>query len=268
MPQKRADIILYNQGLAESQKEAAALIMSGKVFTTKEEKILTAGHQLAVDTELYIKGSKHPYVSRGGVKLKKAIDTYNISLDGEIVLDIGASTGGFTDVSLQEGAALVYALDVGTNQLVWSLRTHPQVVAMEQTNFRYSKLDDFKRGVPTLAVIDVSFISLELILENLKTILSEGSLVIALIKPQFEACRELVTETGGIITDSNHHRHILTDVCGFIESLNYSIEELTVSPITGGKGNIEFISLLKVAHAQTKSIDQLIDQAIEESQRL
>ncbi|QTJ34713.1 TlyA family RNA methyltransferase [Dolosigranulum pigrum] len=268
MSKLRADELLFRQGLADSPKEAAAIIMTGNVFTTKEEKILTAGQQLQHTTELYVKGSDHPYVSRGGLKLKRAVELYNCSLNGEVVLDIGASTGGFTDVALREGARLVYALDVGTNQLVWSLRTHEQVVVMEQTNFRYTTVDDFVFDKPTFATIDVSFISLALILENLNTILPAGSPVIALIKPQFEATRELVTENQGIITDSADHATILQHVCQFMTDLNYAVEGLHPSPITGSKGNIEFISYLKVGQTQQKSIKVLIEQAIEESRHL
>ncbi len=268
MSKLRADELLFRQGLADSQKEAAAIIMTGNVFTTKEEKIWTAGQQLQDTTELYVKGAAHPYVSRGGVKLKRAIELYNCSLDGEVVLDIGSSTGGFTDVALREGAQLVYALDVGTNQLVWSLRSHKQVVVMEQTNFRYTTLDDFIYDKPTFATIDVSFISLALILENLNTILPTGSSVIALIKPQFEANRELVTENQGVITDPVAHTTILQHVCQFVTDLDYAIEGLNPSPITGGKGNIEFISYLKMGQTQQKSIKTLIEQAVEDSRHL
>lgn len=244
MKKKRADTLLVEQNLVETKGEALSFILAGKVFTTKEIKILTAGEQLASDTALYIKGQEKKYVSRGGLKLEKAIEHFKLSLRDKIVLDIGSSTGGFTDVALKNGANLVYALDVGTNQLAWELRNHEQVVVMEQTNFRYSELEDFKEGRPEFATIDVSFISLELILPPLYEILEDQGEVAALIKPQFEAVREDVGE-GGIISDSSVYQKVLQNILDFAEARNFSILDLTVSPITGTKGNIEFLAHFK-----------------------
>lgn len=235
------DELLLEQHLIETKEEAQAYILAGKVFTTKEVKVLTAGEKLSEDTELYIKGQEKKYVSRGGLKLEKAINTFNLDLKNKVVLDIGASTGGFTDVSLQNDAKLVYALDVGTNQLVWELRNHQQVIAMEQTNFRYSVLEDFKEGQPEFATIDVSFISLELILPPLYSILKDQGEVIALIKPQFEAAKEDVGE-GGIVNDPSVYRKVLEHILAFAEDNSFSLQDLTVSPITGSKGNTEFLA--------------------------
>lgn len=235
------DELLFEQGLIEVIEEAQSQILAGKVFTTKEIKILTAGERLPEDTRLYIKGQEKKYVSRGGLKLEKAISTFDIRLENKVVLDIGASTGGFTDVSLQNGARLVYALDVGTNQLAWELRNHEQVVVMEQTNFRHSKREDFMSGQPEFATIDVSFISLELILPPLNEILSEDGEVVALIKPQFEASREDVME-GGVITNPSVYEEVLFTILQFAKRYDFYLKGLTVSPITGAKGNIEFLA--------------------------
>lgn len=265
MAKQRADQRLLDQGLVDDLKKAQALIMSGQVLTTNQDKILTPGQQIKTDTELRLKQADHPYVSRGGLKLEKALELFKINLTDKVVVDIGSSTGGFTDVSLRNGARLVYAVDVGTNQLVWSLRSHNQVVVMEQTNFRDCTLEDFKHGRPEVAVIDVSFISLNIILKTLKDILLANQPVIALIKPQFEAHRDQV-EAGGLISDPEVHRKILHHTTAFMNDLGYSVDNIAPSPITGGKGNIEFISKLTNQSSQGPDLDVLIDQAITVSQ--
>lgn len=267
MGKVRADQRLIDQGLVDDIKKAQALIMAGEVLTTKQEKILTPGQQLKPDTELRLKQADHPYVSRGGLKLEKALNLFDIDVAGKIVLDIGSSTGGYTDVSLQSGAKLVYAVDVGTNQLVWSLRSDDRVVVMEQTNFRDCTLEDFDQGRPQVAVIDVSFISLNIILDPLKAILQPGQPVAALIKPQFEAHRDQVEE-GGLITDPTVHQQVLQETTAFMNDLGYSVQNLWPSPITGGKGNIEFISHLTNQSDQTKDLNDLISQALEEAKKL
>jgi 23S rRNA (cytidine1920-2'-O)/16S rRNA (cytidine1409-2'-O)-methyltransferase len=259
---KRADELLVEQNLVETNEEALSFILAGKVFTTKELKILTAGEQLASDTELYIKGQEKKYVSRGGLKLEKAIEEFQLSLKDKVVLDIGASTGGFTDVSLKNGAKLIYALDVGTNQLAWALRNHEQVVVMEQTNFRYSKPEDFKAGRPEFATIDVSFISLELILPPLYDILANEGEVVSLIKPQFEAEREDVGE-GGIISDPAVYEDVLERVLAFAESENFGLLALTVSPITGTKGNVEFLAHFKKDAPSRENKEEIIERVLE-----
>lgn len=261
MKKKRVDDLLIEQGLVETKQEALSYILSGKVFTTEEIKVLTAGEKLSVNTELYIKGLEKKYVSRGGLKLEKAIECFKLSLKDKIVLDIGASTGGFTDVSLKNGAKLVYALDVGTNQLAWSLRSHDKVVVMEQTNFRYSKPEDFKNGRPSFATIDVSFISLELILPPLHAILPDEGEVVALIKPQFEAAREDIGE-GGIVTNPEVYEYVLQSVINFGERIGFMLSDLTVSPITGTKGNVEFLAYFIKSDTQNNEISSLITDVV------
>lgn len=259
MKKKRADELLVEQALVEDKNEALSYIMSGKVFTRKEIKILTPGEKLSAETELYIKGREKKYVSRGGYKLEKALSTFKVSVENKIVLDIGASTGGFTDVSLRNGARKVYALDVGTNQLAWELRSHEQVIVMEQTNFRHSTLDDFKEGRPELATIDVSFISLGLILPALYPILQEAGEVIALIKPQFEAKREEVG-AGGIISDPSVYHSVLNKVITMAEDESFGLKALTKSPIQGTKGNLEFLAYFVKDFEQELENETLIEE--------
>lgn len=261
MKKKRVDELLLEQNLVETKKDAQAHILAGKVFTKKEVKVLTAGEKLPIDTELYIKGHEKKYVSRGGLKLEKAISTFNLELKNKVVLDIGASTGGFTDVSLKNGAKLVYALDVGTNQLAWELRTHERVVVMEQTNFRHSTLADFKQGRPELATIDVSFISLELILPPLYDILKDQGEVVALIKPQFEAEKEEVGE-GGIVNNSDVYRTVLMNILDFAEKMSFVLQDLTISPITGSKGNTEFLAYFIKNGSEKSNSKELIQEVM------
>ena len=199
-----------------------------------------------------------PYVSRGGLKLAKALDVFDIDVSGLVVLDIGSSTGGFTDVMLQNGAKLSYALDVGTNQLVWKLREDPRVVVMENTNFRYSKLADFTSGQPEFASIDVSFISLKLILPVLKQILKTGGSVVSLIKPQFEAGREKVGKHG-IVRDRKVHEEVLKNVLTMANAEGFDVLGLDYSPIKGGEGNIEFLAWLSSADAELGSISSKVN---------
>ncbi|EXJ22764.1 RNA binding methyltransferase [Alkalibacterium sp. AK22] len=244
MKKRRADDLLIEQGWAEDRQKAMRLIMSGKVYTDKEEQIFTAGEKWPETTLVYVKGAEQLYVSRGGQKLEHALEHFGIDLSGKTVLDIGSSTGGFTDVSLQKGAKLVYALDVGTNQLAWKLRVDPRVVVMEQTNFRTSRLQDFTKGQPDFASIDVSFISLERIFPVLKDILAEKGEVVALIKPQFEAAREEVGE-GGIVLDPAVHEAVLERILIFLLKHDFQVEGLIPSPIRGGKGNKEYLAYIK-----------------------
>lgn len=263
MKKKRADELLVEQNLLANKEEALSYIMAGKVFTNKEIRILTPGEKLKSDTILYIKGLEKKYVSRGGFKLEKAISTFEIDLEGKIVLDIGASTGGFTDVSLKNGAKMVYALDVGTNQLAWELRSHEQVIVMEQQNFRYSLPEDFKEGRPAFATIDVSFISLAMIFPSLYPILSEDGEVVALIKPQFEARREEVGE-GGIIRDSKVYESVLKKVIQIAEEEKFKLKDLSMSPIQGTKGNIEFLAYFTKRNSKELVTDQVIERLLKE----
>lgn len=265
MKKKRADELLLEQFLSETKEEALSYIMSGKVFTTKEIKVLTPGEKLSGETELYIKGIENRYVSRGGFKLEKALSSFKINLEDKIILDIGASTGGFTDVSLQNGAKKVYALDVGTNQLAWGLRSHNQVIVMEQRNFRYSLPEDFTEGRPEIATIDVSFISLGLIFPALYPILQENGKVIALIKPQFEAEREEVGD-GGIVSNPAVYQSVLRNVIGMAKKESFGLKDLTVSPIQGSKGNVEFLAYFIKDDPKELDSETLIEKLLTEGE--
>ncbi|MHB9649419.1 TlyA family RNA methyltransferase [Weissella paramesenteroides] len=240
---ERVDVLAVQQGLFTSREQAKRAIMAGEILGANEQRMDKAGEKIPVTTELHLKGAPMPYVSRGGFKLEKALRVFNIDVSDKIILDIGSSTGGFTDVSLQNGAKLVYALDVGTNQLVWSLRSDEQVVVMENTNFRYSQLADFQDGQPEVATIDVSFISLNLILPPLSKILVAGGSVATLIKPQFEAGREAVGKHG-IVKDAATHSQVIDKVADYAKQAGFSMIGLDYSPIKGGSGNIEFLAHL------------------------
>ncbi|MBS4751064.1 TlyA family rRNA (cytidine-2'-O)-methyltransferase [Granulicatella sp. zg-ZJ] len=252
MEKERADLLVVQQGLTDTREKAKRMIMAGQIYDENNERIDKAGEKLPITKQLHIKGETLKYVSRGGLKLEKAIELFHLDLTGKRVLDIGASTGGFTDVSLQNGAALCYALDVGYNQLHWKLRQDERVDVMERVNFRYAQLDDFKRGQPNFATIDVSFISLRLILPTLANILEKNSYAVVLIKPQFEAGREKVGKKG-IIKDTHVHEEVIHDVLHFATSIGYDVIGLTFSPITGGSGNIEFLACLKLTHDLNKN---------------
>ena len=240
---ERVDVLAVQQGLFISREQAKRAIMAGEILGANEQRMDKAGEKIPVTTELHLKGSPMPYVSRGGFKLEKALHVFDIDMANKTVLDIGSSTGGFTDVSLQNGAKLVYALDVGTNQLVWSLRSDERVIVMENTNFRYSQLADFQDGQPQIATIDVSFISLNLILPPLAKILEAGGSVATLIKPQFEAGREAVGKHG-IVKDATIHSQVIDKVADYAKQAGFSMIGLDYSPIKGGSGNIEFLAHL------------------------
>ncbi|QIL50418.1 TlyA family RNA methyltransferase [Weissella coleopterorum] len=242
---ERVDVLAVQQGLFASREQAKRAIMAGEILGINEQRMDKAGEKIPVTTELHLKGAPMPYVSRGGFKLEKMRDVFHLDFKNKLVLDIGSSTGGFTDVSLQSGAKQVYALDVGTNQLAWKLRSDERVIVMENTNFRYSELADFTMGKPQMATIDVSFISLNLILAPLAKILVSGGSVAALIKPQFEAGRAAVGKHG-IVKDEKIHLAVLNQVSEYAKAAGFSIVNLDFSPIKGGSGNIEFIAHLKL----------------------
>ncbi|MEH7399615.1 MULTISPECIES: TlyA family RNA methyltransferase [Bacillaceae] len=236
---ERVDVLLVDRGLIETREKAKRAIMAGLVYTN-EQRLDKPGEKIDIELPLQIKGEVMPYVSRGGYKLEKAINTFDLSVKDKIMIDIGSSTGGFTDCALQNGAKKSYALDVGYNQLAWKLRQDERVVVMERTNFRYVKPEDLIEGLPQFASIDVSFISLRLILPVLKTLLVPSSDVVALIKPQFEAGREQVGKKG-IVRDPKVHEQVIEMMIDFALRQGYDIKALTFSPITGGDGNIEFL---------------------------
>lgn len=261
MKKERIDVLLVKQGLFDSREQAKRAVMAGEILGENEERLDKPGMKIDPETELHFKGTKMPYVSRGGLKLEKALKVFKLSVRNKIVLDIGSSTGGFTDVSLQKGAQQVYALDVGTNQLVWKLRQDPRVVVMENTNFRYSKPEDFTAGQPEFATTDVSFISLKLILPPLHPILKENGDLVALIKPQFEAGREKVGKHG-IIHDPKVHEEVINMIINFAVENQYDVCDLNFSPITGGHGNIEFLIHLKAVDREGQIAPEIDPQRV------
>lgn len=261
---ERIDVLLVERGLFDSREKAKAAIMAGLVLADGE-RIEKSGAKVPRSADITVKGAPHPYVSRGGLKLQKAIETFGISLDGRVMLDIGASTGGFTDCALQHGASYVYAIDVGYNQLDWSLRQDERVCVMERTNFRYMRPEDLRGPKPDFAAIDVSFISLRLILPTLKTLLEPGAGIVALIKPQFEAGRESVGKSG-VVRDRAVHEDVLRRVLDFAAEAGYGLQGMTYSPITGGEGNIEFLAYWRLespaAHeAAEDAVARLVSEA-------
>lgn len=240
LPKERIDVLLVEQGYYESREKAKAAIMAGLVYANNEP-IEKAGMKIPRDAELKVKGSVHPYVGRGGLKLEKAIRHFGLDMNQLVMLDIGSSTGGFTDCALQHGASHVYAIDVGYNQLDWSLRNDERVTVMERTNFRYVTPEDLLGPVPNFASIDVSFISLRIILPPLLALLEKPADIVALIKPQFEAGRDKVGKSG-VVRDWKVHKDVLQTMLHFASQLGLTLKGLTFSPITGGEGNIEFLA--------------------------
>ncbi|WP_164668658.1 TlyA family RNA methyltransferase [Virgibacillus doumboii] len=239
MAKKRLDVLLVDRNLIETREKAKRVIMAGLVFS-EQNRLEKPGGKVDENIPITIKGNLIPYVGRGGLKLEKALDHFSISLENRIMIDVGSSTGGFTDCALQNGLQLCYAIDVGYNQLDWKLRNDERVVVMERTNFRYVTPDMINHGVPDFATIDVSFISLKLILPVLRQLLHQGSDIVALIKPQFEAGRDQVGRKG-IVRDKSVHMDVLREILSFAKQEGYQLLDLTYSPITGGDGNIEFL---------------------------
>jgi 23S rRNA (cytidine1920-2'-O)/16S rRNA (cytidine1409-2'-O)-methyltransferase len=252
---ERLDVLLVERGLSETREKAKRSIMAGLVYSN-EERLDKPGEKVKVDIPLMIKGNVLPYVSRGGLKLEKALKVFDVTVKDKIMLDIGASTGGFTDCALQNGAKMSYALDVGYNQLAWKLRQDNRVVVMERTNFRYVTPKDLAGEMPNFATIDVSFISLKLILPVLKTLLVPDSDIVALVKPQFEAGREQVGKKG-IVRDEKVHLQVVNKIVDFALEQGFNVVSLSFSPITGGDGNIEFLLHLRWIGEQDKGQNQL-----------
>lgn len=238
----RLDVLLVSRGLVESREKAKAIIMEGKVFV-KGQREDKAGSVFDEAAPIEIHGQKLRYVSRGGLKLEKAVAHFDLGLEGKICMDVGSSTGGFTDCMLQNGAVKVYAVDVGTNQLDWKLRSDPRVVAMEKTNIRYLTPDQIEER-PQFASIDVAFISLTKVLLPVRELLSDDGQVVALIKPQFEAGREKVGKKG-VVREKSTHLEVIQMVLTCAWSIGFDILALEFSPIKGPEGNIEYLTWLQ-----------------------
>lgn len=239
---KRLDVLLTERGLQESRQRAQAVIMSGEVFVNGQ-RVDKPGTAVAEDAQIEVRGGTLAYVSRGGLKLEKAMAAFPIDLNGAVCADIGASTGGFTDCMLQNGAEKVYAVDVGYGQLAWSLRSDPRVVTMERTNARSLTPEMFPEPMD-MAVMDLSFISVRLVLPAVRELLRPGAPAVCLIKPQFEAGREDVGKKG-VVRDSAVHERVLREFLDFAPGAGYTVMGLDFSPVRGTEGNIEYLAYLK-----------------------
>lgn len=261
MAKERLDIILTSKGFFDSREKARGAIMAGLIFI-EGERFDKPGTPVDPECNIEVRGNPVPYVSRGGLKLEKAIKAFDISLTGLVCVDVGASTGGFTDVMLKNGASRVYSVDVGYGQLAWELRNNPKVVCMERTNFRYVTPEQISEPLD-FGSADVSFISLKLILPPLKALLKQGGRVVCLIKPQFEAGRSKVGKKG-VVRDPAVHAEVINNIISFAESINYSTAGLSFSPITGPEGNIEYLLYLVNEELESKpyiSVSEIVKQA-------
>ena len=259
---ERLDVLLVQQGLANSRELAKAYIMAGNVYVDgqKEDK---AGTKVAVTAKLEVKGNQMKYVSRGGYKLEKAMDVFGIRLDGKICLDIGASTGGFTDCMLQNGATKVYAVDVGYGQLAWSLRSDERVVNMERTNIRHVTPDMLADQIEFFSV-DVSFISLKHIFPVADAICVPGANGVCLVKPQFEAGREKVGKNG-VVRDPATHREVLHNAMGYAAANGFKVCGLDFSPVKGPEGNIEYLMFVQKSDEPGALDDSVAEQVVASS---
>ena len=258
---KRVDVALVERGLASSREKAQALVMSGVVYIG-ENKVTKASVTVSEEDDLIVRQSGTGYVSRGALKLEKGLKVFDVDAKGVVAMDLGASTGGFTDVLLQNGAAHVYAIDVGYGQLDWKLRNDPRVTVMERTNARYLKAEDLPLR-PTLGVMDVSFISITKILPAAAEIMGEDGAFISLIKPQFEAGRDRVGKKG-VVRDAQVHKDVIREVLSFIENeMGWAAQALSFSPITGPEGNIEFlVHILPKSRATHQVTQEEVDQVV------
>lgn len=253
---ERLDVLLVKRNLAESREKAKAIIMSGNVFVEgqREDK---AGSTFPEEVYIEVKGNKLPYVSRGGLKLEKAVANFDVELTGKVCTDVGSSTGGFTDCMLQNGARKVFAIDVGTNQLAWKLRQDERVVCMEKTNIRYVTPEDIGEEID-FSSIDVSFISLTKVLFPIRNYLKSNGQIVALIKPQFEAGREKVGKKG-VVREKSTHLEVIEMVLSYAVSIGFRVLNLDFSPIKGPEGNIEYLAHLE----KTEEIGMLADVSID-----
>ena len=244
-PKTRLDLIIVKKGLVPSRQRGRALIMSGKVLVNNRP-VDKPGAIVSQDDEISIKGEDIPYVSRGGLKLEEALHVFKIDVENLVCLDVGASTGGFTDCLLQHGAACVYAVDVGYGQLAWKLRQDPRVVVIERTNIRHMPAEIIPRPVD-LITIDVSFISLKIVVPAVIKFIKKGGLILALIKPQFEVGKGKVGK-GGVVRNKKLHDEVIKDLSDFFIKTGFSCESVIPSPILGPKGNREFMIALELLY--------------------
>lgn len=238
----RLDCAVFERGLSESREKAKALIMAGNVYVNGQKE-LKSGASVKPDDVIEVRGSVNPYVSRGGLKLEKAINSFNLDLKDCICMDIGASTGGFTDCMLQNGAAKVYSIDVGYGQLAWKLRTDERVVNLERTNFRYVTEEQIPEKID-FASVDVSFISLTKILPVMRNLLKDDGKSVCLIKPQFEAGREKIGKKG-VVKDRKVHEEVISEITGFAFENGFSLLDVDFSPVKGPEGNIEYLMYIQ-----------------------
>lgn len=245
MPKTRLDLLLVARGLAESRTKAQALIMAGLVYSG-EQKLDKAGAEFPEDYEITLRGKEHPWVSRGGMKLAKAIEHFKIDVNGAIAMDVGASTGGFTDVLLTNGAAKVYAVDVGHGQLDVKLRNDARVVVMEETNARHLTAEMISDALDVI-VCDASFISLKKVLPAALALAKPNAQLATLIKPQFEVGKAEVSRGKGVIRDAALHQAVCEDISAWVTEQGWNVIGITTSPITGPKGNVEFLLVARKA---------------------
>ena len=264
---ERLDVLLVKRALAESREKAKALIMTGNVFVN-EQREDKAGSTFPGDVTIEIKGKPMKYVSRGGYKLEKAVDLWQVPLAGRICMDVGSSTGGFTDCMLQNGAERVYAIDVGTNQLAWKLRQDERVISMERTNIRYVTREDVPEDID-FSTIDVAFISLTKVLLPVRELLGAQGQVVALVKPQFEAGREKVGKKG-VVRDKKVHLEVVTRTIDYALEIGFHVLQLDFSPIKGPEGNIEYLLYLEKAsggQGESKDYQTLAESVVEAAHR-
>ncbi len=238
----RLDVAVFERGLAETREKAKAMVMAGSVYLNGQ-KALKGGTTVKETDLIEVKGAVNPYVSRGGLKLHKAVASFNLDLKDCVCMDIGASTGGFTDCMLTNGAKKVYAIDVGYGQLAWKLRTDERVVNLERTNFRYCTHEQIPEEID-FASVDVSFISLKIILPVMHSLLRDGGRSVCLIKPQFEAGKENIGKKG-VVRDKNVHADVIAEITGFAAENGFKVIDVDFSPIKGPEGNIEYLMFIE-----------------------
>lgn len=261
---ERIDILLVNNQIIDSREKAKKYIMAGLIYVN-DERIDKPGTKVPVDGNIIVKGNPIPYVSRGGLKLEKAINTFFLEVKDKTALDIGASTGGFTDCMLKNGVKKVYAIDVGYGQLDWKLQNDNRVIVMDRTNVRYLEKDDIGE-LANLVSIDVSFISLKLVLPKVKELTTEDVDIIALIKPQFEAGRDKVGKKG-VVRDIKVHKEVIKEIFDFCLSIGLNFAALTYSPVKGAEGNREYLAYIVKNKINEFDIDRQIENVVNESHK-